>query len=213
MNFRILFLSLFSVLFLTFSTASAQQSPEEFVTSLMEQAKEISNLEEWHDAAPVEREREHQRLKEDALLYLIERNFDIKRVGRFVLGRYWRRATFKQQNEFLDVFKLAAVRTFSPLLKDVPLDTFKIVRIQWSNSDMIEVFVFSTIEPEKNKTIKIRWRLWKAYSLEGYKVIDITAEGVSLIVTLRSEYTSFIKRNGGIDSLITELRKKANEKR
>lgn len=199
MNFRILFLSLFSFLFLTFSTASAQQSPEEFVVSLMGQAKGISNLEEWH--------------QEDALLYLMERNFDIKRVGRFVLGRYWRRATFKQQIEFLDVFKLAAIRTFSPLLKDIPLDTFKIVRIQWSGNDMLEVFVFSTIEQEKNKIIKIRWRLWKAYSLEGYKVIDITAEGVSLIVTLRSEYTSFIKRNGGIDSLITELRKKANEKR
>jgi len=211
MNFRILFLSLFSFLFLTFSTASAQQSPEEFVISLMEQANRISNLEEWHDAAPDERE--HQRLQEDALLYLIERNFDIPTVGKFVLGRYWRRATFEQRYEFLDVFKLAAVRTFSPLLKDVPLDTFKIVRIQWSSSDMIEVFVFSTIEPEKNKVIKIRWRLWKAYTREAYKVIDITAEGVSLIVTLRSEYTSFIKRNGGIDSLIAELRRKADEKR
>lgn len=199
MNFRILFLSLFSFLFLTVSTASAQQSPEEFVVSLMGQAKGISNLEEWH--------------QEDVLLYLIERNFDIKRVGRFVLGRYWRKATFKQRNEFLDVFKLAAVRTFSPLLKDVPLDTFKIVRIQWSGSNTFEVFVFSTIELEKNKIIKIRWRLWRAYTREAYKVIDITAEGVSLIVTLRSEYTSFIKRNGGIDSLIVELRRKADEKR
>lgn len=199
MNFRILFLSLFSILFLTFSTASAQQSPEDFVVSLMEQAKGISNLEPMN--------------QEDVLLWLVQQSFDIPTVGKFVLGRYWRRATPKQKQEFLEVFELAAVRSFSPLLKDVPLDTFKIIRVEWSDSDRLEVFVFSTIEPEKNKIIKIRWRLWKAYSYSAYKVINITAEGVSLIVTMRAEYTTFIKRNGGIDSLIAELRKKADEKR
>ena len=198
MNFRIFFLSLFSFLFLTFSTASAQQPPDEFVISLMKSAKGISNLSED--------------IREQAVLNLVRRNFDIPTVGKFVLGRYWRRATFKQKQEFLGVFELAAVRSFSPLLKDVPLDSFKIVRVEWSDSDRLEVFVFSTIKP-KDQIIKIRWRLWKAYSREAYKVMDITAEGVSLIVTLRSEYTTFIKRNGGIDSLITELRRKADEKR
>jgi len=61
--------------------------------------------------------------------------------------------------------------------------------------------------------IKIHWRLRKVYINPAYRVIDIIAEGVSLIVTMRAEYTTVIKRNGGIDSLIAALRKKANEKR
>jgi len=108
------------------------------------------------------------------------------------------------------VFELAAVRSFSPLLKGIPLDTFKIVRIEYDH--VTNILVYTTIKP-KDQIIKIRWRLRLAYSPTGYKIIDIIAEGVSLIVTLRAEYTSFIKQNGGIDSLIAELRKRANEKR
>lgn len=197
MNFRILFLSLFSFLFLTFSTAHAQQSPEEFVVSLMEQAKELSNIESVQ--------------REQALLELVRRSFDLPLVGKFVLGRYWRKATFEQKNAFLEVFELAAVRSFSPMLNDIPLDSFKIVRVNYKSID--NILVFSTIESGNKEVIKIHWRLRKVYINPAYRVIDITAEGVSLIVTMRSEYTTFIKRNGGIDSLIAALRKKANEKR
>jgi len=197
MNFRILFLSLFSILFLTFSTASAQQSPEEFVVSLMKEANELSNLSED--------------TREQALLNLVRRGFNIPLVGRFVLGRYWRKATPEQKTAFLGVFEKAAVRSFSPLLSDVPLDTFKVVRVEYRNIN--NILVFSTIEPDKNKVIKIHWRLRVEYDYYGYKIIDITAEGVSLIVTMRAEYTTFISRNGGIDNLIAELRKKVDEKR
>lgn len=197
MNFRILFLSLFSFLFLTFSTAHAQQSPEEFVVSLMEQAEELSNIESVQ--------------REQALLELVRRSFDLPLVGKFVLGRYWRKATFEQKNAFLEVFELAAVRSFSPMLNDIPLDSFKIVRVTYKNID--NILVFSTIESGNKEVIKIHWRLRKVYINPAYRVIDITAEGVSLIVTMRAEYTTFIKRNGGIDSLIAALRKKANEKR
>ena len=197
MNFRVFFLSLFSFLFLTFSTASAQQSPEEFVVSLMEEANKISTLPEH--------------IREQALLNLVRRGFDVKTVGKFVLGRYWRKANAKQKSEFLQVFEKATVRSFSPLLSGVPLDTFKIVRVEYKH--VTDIVVFSTIKPKKGETIKIRWRLRIMYNRSAYKVINIIAEGVSLIVTMRSEYTTFIKRNGGIDSLIAELRRKANEKR
>lgn len=197
MSFRILFLSLFSFLFLTFSTANAQESPEEFVVLLMIEAKGLAVL-------PGD-------IREQALLHLVRRSFDLPLVGKFVLGRYWRKATLEQKNAFLEVFELTAVRSFSPMLNDIPLDSFKIVRVIYKNSD--NILVFSTIESGNKEVIKIHWRLRKRYGYEGYKIIDITAEGVSLVVTMRSEYTSFIKRNGGIDSLISALREKVNTSR
>lgn len=178
------------VFFSSFSTASAQQSPDEFVISLMEDAKGLSNLSED--------------TREQALLNLVRRGFDISTVGKFVLGRYWRRATYKQKQEFLDVFEKAAVRSFSPILKDIPLDTFNIVRVEYR--DVNDISVFSTIEVKKGKTIKIRWRLRLTLSPNAYRIIDITAEGVSLVVTFRSEYGSVIRRQGGIDGLIAILR-------
>lgn len=198
MNIKILFISLFSFVFLTFSTAQAQKSPEEFVVSLMEEASGLSKLSED--------------TRELALLNLVRRGFDIPSVGKFVLGRYWRKATSEQQTEFLDVFEKAAVRSFSPLLGKIPLDSFKIVRVEYKH--VTDIIVFSIIEPEKGNIIKIHWRLRLAYSPSAYKIINITAEGVSLVVTMRAEYSSFVKNNGGIyngiDNLIAELRRKAN---
>ena len=107
------------------------------------------------------------------------------------------------------MFELAAVRSFSPLLKDIPLDTFKIVRVEYPDNDRLQVLVYSTIKP-KDQIVKIRWRLWTVYSYDAYKVMDITAEGVSLIVTLRSEYTSYIK-NHSLDELIVKLRKQGEK--
>lgn len=193
MNFRTFFLTVFSFLFLTISTSYAQQSPDEFVISLMKDANKLSNLD--------------QSKQEQALLVLVRRGFDIPLIGRFVLGRYWRKATDKQKSEFLSVFEAAAVRTFSPLLGDIPLDTFKIVRVDYR--DVNNIIITSTIK-SGNETIKILWRLRKEYNQEAYGIIDITAEGISMIVTMRSEYTSFVRRNG-IDQLIVKLRKKAEE--
>lgn len=192
MNIKTVLIAIATMFFLTFSNAQAQQSPGEFVISLMKDANGLSNLSED--------------TREQALLNLVRRGFDIPRIGRFVLGRYWRKATPEQRAEFLEVFELAAVRTFSPLLSDVPLDNFKITRVEYK--DVNTIFVFSLLEPEKNKIIKIRWRLRLEFSDQGYKIIDITAEGVSLIVTMRSEYTTYIKRNGSVADLIAILQEK-----
>ena len=193
MNTKTFLITMATMFFLTFSTAQAQQSPEEFVVSLMGQASGLKHLQD----------KQHQ---DDALLYLVRQSFDIPTVGKFVLGRYWRNATSIQRAEFLEVFELAAVRTFSPLLKDIPLDTFKIIRVEYKHDT--DIRVFSIIEPKKGSSIKIQWRLRLAYGVSPYKIIDITAEGVSLVVTLRSEYTTYIKRNGGVDGLIAILRKR-----
>ena len=193
MNTKTFLITMATMFFLTFSTAQAQQSPEEFVVSLMGQASGLKHLQD----------KQHQ---DDALLYLVRQSFDIPTVGKFVLGRYWRNATSIQRAEFLEVFELAAVRAFSPLLKDIPLDTFKIIRVEYKHDT--DIRVFSIIEPKKGSSIKIQWRLRLAYGVSPYKIIDITAEGVSLVVTLRSEYTTYIKRNGGVDGLIAILRKR-----
>jgi len=191
MNIRTFLTAMAATVFLTFSTAQAQLTPEEFVVSLMADAQQLSSL----NAAD----------REQALSILVRNRFNIPVIGKFVLGRYWRRISPPQRQEFLEVFELAAVRTFSPMLANIPLDSFRVVRT--NNKDINNVKVWSTINLKGN-IIKINWRLRKEYSRDGYKIIDITAEGVSLIVTLRSEYTSYIKNNGGIPGLIATLKQK-----
>lgn len=192
MNIKTLLIATVMVFCSAFSiatVANAQATPEEFVIRLMKDAKGISNLEPMH--------------QEHVLLHLVRESFNIPRIGRFVLGRYWRKATPEQKAEFLEVFELAAVKAFSPMLKDIPLDTFKIIRVE--HRDRLNMSVYSTIEPTKNKVIKLQWKLRVAYNYRAYEIVDIVAEGISLVITFRSEYGSVIRRQGGIDGLIAIL--------
>ena len=51
---------------------------------------------------------------------------------------------------------------------------------------------------------------WRVRGKNGtYKIVDIMVEGISMVVTQKSEFASFIRKNGGsIGSLLAELRKR-----
>jgi len=189
---------LIAAMVLCFSTAAnAQKSPDEFLIALMEQARELPT--------------DNNSCTED-LLTLVRNNFDIEIMGRFILGRYWRKATYKQQEEFLDIFEKSTTKRFAPMLKDIPPDSFNITKIE---SQVNDILIYSTFQ-SNNNTVKIKWRLRRNVHHQDvvdypkwpeYKIIDIVAGGISLALTLRAEYNTIIAYQG-IEGLISELQKK-----
>ncbi len=138
---------------------------------------------------------------------LVSEGFDIPAIGRFVLGRYWRRSSEAQQQAFLAAFEDMIIYRFLPLFSEYSGDrlTFGVIRHYDKNPDFVSVasqFIRTEGEP-----ININWRVRKHAG--GYKIVDIVAEGISIAVTLRSEYNSVLKRNGGdVDALTQTLREK-----
>ncbi len=138
---------------------------------------------------------------------LLNEAFDLPAISRFVLGRYWRRADAAQRSDFLDAFEEMMLHRFLPLFSGFSSDKFEIgpTRPYKNNSDYVNVE--TTLRRAKGEPIHVNWRVRK--DGEGYKIVDIVAEGVSIAVTLRSEYVSVLKRNGGdVDALTRVLRDK-----
>lgn len=141
---------------------------------------------------------------------LLAEGFDLPSVGAFVLGRYVRVATPDQRRAFLDVFQEAMAQRFVPLFSKHPDERLQVVREYRSEADPRSTFVKSRITQPAEPPIKADWRIRKR---DGqYKIIDVIIEGVSMAITLRSDYTSFIARNDGrVDALIEMLRKRVSE--
>jgi len=192
-NFLIAMVTMF---FITVSIAQAQVQPQiepdMFIKSLIVGADAISKVD--------------PEIQEQIKLILVKQYFDLERIGKFILGRYWRGISIAEQNEFLDVFILTAVRTFSPIIDDVPFDSFEIMRVDKSDDPEAYVVVFSTVETEQGNIVKMRWRLVNHYGT--YKIFDVAVEGISLVVTLRADYSSYIRRTGDINDLIKVLRER-----
>jgi len=139
---------------------------------------------------------------------LFNEAFDLPAIGRFVLGRYWRRADAAQQSDFLGVFEDMMMHRFLPLFSQSSGEKFDIGPIRPYKNNPNFVSVETKLLRVEGEPIHVNWRVRKIG--ETYKIVDIVAEGVSIAVTLRSEYVSVLKRHGGdVDALTRVLREKS----
>lgn len=138
---------------------------------------------------------------------LLRQGFDLGAIGRFVLGKHWRRASQEQQDAFVGVFEDMIVQRFLPMFASYSGQSFTIGRIRRDEINPSHVFVTTTILQDGREPVTVEWRLRERVSTKTYRIIDIHAEGVSMAITLRQEYASVV-RQSGLDHLIAELRRK-----
>ena len=145
--------------------------------------------------------------RESRFRNLVIRNFAIKSIGKFALGRYWRKASDPVRKEYLRLFEDLMVATYAHRFNNYAGESLKITHAEVRGKS--DVIIYSTmIRIDAIKPLKVAWRVWGSKS-GSYKIVDITVEGISMIQTQRSEFGSFIKKNGGtLDPLLVEIRKR-----
>jgi phospholipid transport system substrate-binding protein len=177
-------------------TAPADAAAEDaarFMNQLLNDAIGVLN----GKASPAER---RERFRQ-----LFHADFDGPGIARFVLGRYWRQASAAERQEFLRLFEDYVVYVYSARLSDFSGETFK---VRSSRADQDAVIVSTDIfNPRAAAPLKVDWRL--VSDSGAYKIADVVVEGVSLMVTERSEFASVIERHGGqVDRLLALMQKK-----
>jgi phospholipid transport system substrate-binding protein len=142
-------------------------------------------------------------------LDLLERGFAVEAISRFVLGRYWRVASAEQQDNFQEVFKRIVAQRFLPLFEGYGREDFTVTGARPDPSQP-SLYAVRTMIARPGQTggggpkVEVIWRVRPAG--ESYEIVDIKAEGVSMAITLRSEYNSAIQRAGGnVGNLIAML--------
>jgi len=146
-----------------------------------------------------------ERSAEDRAAYfrtLLAGNLDIRGIGRFVLGKHWRRTTKPDRDTYMAVFSEFIVTVFARQLGSSQIDAFKVIAAR--NGPKKDILVKSLIMRE-GKPYSIIWRMRPKG--ERYLVIDLAVEGISMAMTRRQEFNSIIRANGGkIDGLTEKLR-------
>ena len=175
---------------------AATSNEAEFVKNLGDHAIRVLTVKDMSDA-----EREVQ------FRNLLRQTFDVRRIGRFVLGRYARRVRKDAIDEYHVLFEDLIVATYAARFAEYTGQQFIIKRVAKpkKRSDSI---VMSEIKPsDGGPPIRMDWQVHTKN--ENYKIVDVRVEGVSMSVTQREEFTTVIRNNGGkVDALISILRKK-----
>jgi len=142
--------------------------------------------------------------KFDRLVELLDGPIDLDLVARLILGRYWRTASAAQQAEYLDLFRAFALHTLASRLDVYGGQEFEITgaKVVGRDDALVSSRILSGGPP-----LAVDWRV-RQLDDGSLVAIDVIVEGVSLIVTQRSEFGAVVERRG-LDGLLAELRRRA----
>ncbi len=150
--------------------------------------------------------------RDDRFRALFVSAFDIPEIGRFVLSRYWRIATVEQQHKFLSLFEDITVLTWAKRFRD-----YNGERLETSGAakegDRNWLVDSRIVKPQGGPPNRVQWRL-RQEDDGTFRVVDIVAEGVSMAITLRSDYVGAMQANDGrMDGLLSAMRTKLDQLR
>src|SRR6202007_293215 len=159
----------------------------------------------WVRPLEVLNKRTDPAIREARFRELFHEDFDCPGIARFVLGRYWRAASAEEQQEFVKLFEDYVVFVYTARLSNFGGEALK---VRGSRSDGDGVIVSTdVISPGAASPMKTDWRLVAQNGT--YKISDVIVEGISMMVTQRSEFASVVQRNGGqVRGLIAMMRDK-----
>ena len=142
--------------------------------------------------------------KRRALAPFMAEVVDVDGVARFCLGRFWRIATPAQQAEYLQLFRSVLVNSVAGRLGDYQGQPARI-NVGRPDERPEGIIVPTTVERPNNKPVNVAWLVTNEGGTP--RIADVVAEGMSLRLAQRSDYTSFLSRNGSdIEALLRALR-------
>ena len=137
---------------------------------------------------------------------LFNDSFAVKSIGRFALGKHWRKANDGERKEYSSLFEDLMVISYVDRFGRYAGEALKLKNARTENKTTVTVF--SEIKrPGGAKPIHIDWRVGTNGTI--YKVLDVVVEGASMSSTMRSDFGSIIRqKNGRVSGLIDVLKKK-----
>lgn len=134
---------------------------------------------------------------------ILRQAVDIEGTGRFILGRWWRVASAAEQQEYLRLFEETLIRNLASRVGEYQGIRFTLGRSQQRTEE--DVLVTTVVERPGVAAFNLDWRV---ADVNGQpKVVDLVAEGTSLRLTQRSEYSAVVQRGGNqVAALLTAMR-------
>ncbi len=128
-------------------------------------------------------------------------HFDFARMTQLAVGKYWRTATPEQKQALTVEFRNMLVRTYTKVFTVYNDQTIEVKPVRMAADDT-EATVKTIISKPGSQVVPVDYEMKKA--ADGWKVFDISVEGVSMVMSYRGTFATQIQESG-IDGLIKVL--------
>jgi phospholipid transport system substrate-binding protein len=135
-------------------------------------------------------------------------NFDMAAMGRAALAKHWDSMNATQRDRYLKAVISAEARAYSERFGQYGGQTLAVGKVT-SRPNGVSV-VDSKLNQTNGQPIVIQWEVRDTG--QGLRITDVKIEGVSMVMTRRSDFNSYIQGKAGqVEALIEELEKRAGK--
>ncbi|HTE39986.1 MAG TPA: ABC transporter substrate-binding protein [Steroidobacteraceae bacterium] len=128
-------------------------------------------------------------------------NFDTEYAASLVLGKTWRTANPDQRKRFVAAFYQSLLQNYGEALLDFTPDRMTIQPYR-GDPAATKATVRTEIKRDNGSRVPVNYTLRKTAT--GWKAYDVTIEGISYVVSFRTDFQSEIDQKG-LDSVIQRL--------
>ena len=187
----------FLVLGFTLTAAAQELAPDQLVQKVTEEV--LSAIKSDKQLAAGDKQKALKLAEEKVLPYI-----DFEEATRLAVGRAWSQATPEQRKKLIGEFRNMLVRTYSNSIQAYQGQTLKVMPSR-KGEGKDEATVRAQFVRAGGKPLPIEFQMRN--DGKSWKVYDIAVEGISLVLTYRSEFDAVVKQEG-IDGLIKRLTQK-----
>ena len=126
------------------------------------------------------------------------------RPATSIASALWQAATPEQQKRIAEEFRAMLVRIYTSAIDSYRGQTMRVLPLRMPPG-ATDVTVRNQYLKPGAPPVPVEYAMRKA--ADGWKIYDITVEGVSLVLTYRAEFEQ-ITRQAGIDGLIKRLQQR-----
>lgn len=192
-----------TLLLATGSAWAATSKPQDALKMVENTANQmISALKQHHDEL-----QQHPNRIYGLVQKIVLPHFDFEAISRWVLAKYWRRASQQQRQRFTDEFRTLLVRTYAKALLNYSGEKITYRPVQ-AATDAKDVTVRSEVHRSDGPAVPIDYQLH--YKDGAWKVYDVNIDGVSLVTNYRSSLGSQIGREG-LNAVIDKIHQRNTE--
>lgn len=144
--------------------------------------------------------------REAGIRRVLEAYFDLAYMSRATLGSYWNQATPEQRQRFLQASARVEARSYAERFGQYRGQTIAVGRISPRGNGVS--IVDSKLTQSSGDPVTVQWEVRNEG--QGPRIVDIRTEGVSMTMTRRADFVSYIRNHGGqVEALIDELEARA----
>ena len=139
----------------------------------------------------------------DLLAPVVDQTHDLDFIARTALGANWTQLTAEQQRAFTDVFRKLSIGSYAGWFKSHEGERFEFLERQPMPRD--QVMVRTRLVQKGGEPVRFDYVLREGK--EGWRIVNVLADGVSDLALKRVEYRAILQRDG-FAALIDMLKKK-----